>query len=416
MAASLTVHGAAGVPLQHALPGLLAGAPRQAPRPVDVVTLSADDFERRLSRAKARAEVARRTRRTDSKTEKTKPKPQPKEEPKDDLKGQVVEVPASDDKRPPKDSRYLARENSRVERETVARHRDESKSRVTNKLQDAASGARKQNRRGIPVPGLDAPTQAGGESGDDRKRSKGEVKGERRKSSKFRLEVPRLDRSEGVDLDLDLPSLEDGRILNRERRPEVRGDGERFELDLGLGGKEEAPGAGRRGEGKGEDGQRSGLPTLEDLRPTLGTIARISGSPSDDHIQDVPEGEGTFLNTREFKYATFFYQVRDSVGQHWKSAVRREVSRRDPTGELYGPGDLTTLLFIRLDQDGRLDEVRIAASSGYSFLDQVAVRAFEQAEVFPNPPKGIVDERGQIKFTFSFTLSTSRRGPLDLFR
>lgn len=397
---------------------MLIGAPTavEAPPPIEVVRVAPSAYERRLNRARAAARRARSSPRRSAGAEKPKTAEAPEEKKKDPLpNGQVVEVPASDDKRPPDDARFLARENSRVERETVARRRDDSRSRVTNELQDASSRPRKR-RRGTPVPGMSSPGEGGGQSGDGRKKSKGaEAPEATRESGRFELEVPRLDRRDGVDLDLDLPELADGRIQERDQRPEVPGNGERFRLDLGRGGSADTPGQGTKGKGDGQGG-RSGLPSLEDLRPTLGTVARISGSPSDDYIENVPEGEGTYLNTRQFKYATYFYQVRDTVGQHWKSDVRREVRRRDPTGDIYGPGDLTTLLFIRLDRDGRLSEVRVAESSGYTFLDQVAIRAFEKAEVFPNPPRGIVDERGHINFHFGFTLSTSRRGPLDVFR
>lgn len=402
---SFLVHVPAGLKLREVLPSLLVGEKKdRGKEPVRVVRLTPEAFERSLESARRSAVRTRKTQAKRNAPEKKKP-PKKKEDKSDLPKGQVVEVPASKDKRRPQKSRFLAKENSRVERETVARRelRDESKRRVTNKLQDRQSlGGPSQ---GIPVPGIRSEGDGGKtEKAGDTGKGKG-------RSKQFELQMPRLDKRDEVNLKLaDLPELGSNRIWNRDRSDGFKGNADRLKLNMGS--LEEEAG-GRR---MGEKGQQDGLPSLKDLRPTLGTIARISGSPSDDYIDDVPEGEGTFLNTRSFKYATFFYQIRDSVGPHWRTDVRREMRRRDPTGDIYGPGDLKTLLFIRLDDSGRLSEVRVAESSGYDFLDAVAVRAFKKAESFPNPPKGIVDSEGHINFHFAFVLYTGRRGPLNIFR
>lgn len=404
---SSLVHVAVGLPLREALPSLLAGSATSSTRtksPVEVVRLSPGTFERTLERAKRLVPAAQRRAAIEARKKKLEEKKKKEEEQESKLNGQVVEVPASKDKRRPDNARFLAKENSRVERETVARPelRDERRKRVTNKLQDAKSlGGPAQ---GIPVPGMKS-------NGDAQKERPGEEGEGDRQAGRFRLEMPRLARREAVKLDLaNLPELAPDRVWNREAIDEMPGTSDR----LRIGGSQDGGEAG--GRRKGDGGKQDGLPSLKDLRPTLGTVARISGSPSDDYIENVAEGEGTFLNTRSFKYATFFYQVRDSVGGFWRSDVRREMRRRDPTGDIYGPGNLKTLLFIRLDESGSLDEVRVAESSGYDFLDDVAVSAFEQAETFPNPPKGIVDADGHIAFHFSFVLFTGRRGPLDIFR
>lgn len=401
MAVSAGLHGLLGLQLQAWLPALLASSKKTPPprKPVEVVRLTPDAFERVLNQA--RRAVPPKTEAEKKREEKAKKEREKKQR---EEKGQIVEVPASKDKRRPDNARFLARENSRVERETVARHedRDETKKRVTNRLQDKSSRA--QQLRGTPVPGLEA-TGDGGKVERNGKKGKGDQKRRR-----FKLEVPRLQRKESVNLDIaELPELEAGRILNRRRQPELPGRSDRLEL-----GRDRVDEDARERR-LGEKGAKNGLPTLEQLRPTLGTIARISGSPSDDYIENVPEGDGTFLNTREFKYATFFYQIRDSVRPFWRSDIRREMRRRDPAGNIYGPGDLKTLLFIRLDDAGKLSEVRVAKSSGYEFLDHVAIRAFQQAESFPNPPAGIVDEDGNINFHFAFVLYTGRRS-LGLFR
>ena len=129
-----------------------------------------------------------------------------------------------------------------------------------------------------------------------------------------------------------------------------------------------------------------------------------------------PEGDGTFLNTKEFKYATFFYRVRDSVYDHWVDAAIREYRRRDPTGNIYGVQDRSTMLSIELDREGGLDGIRVEKASGVDFLDMVAIEAFKKAQPFPNPPPGIVDDDGHIRFNFQFVVTVNASRGLNLFR
>jgi outer membrane biosynthesis protein TonB len=48
-------------------------------------------------------------------------------------------------------------------------------------------------------------------------------------------------------------------------------------------------------------------------------------------------------------------------------------------------------------------------------LDHVAVEAFKKAEPFPNPPMGIADEDGSIRFNFQFVVTMRPRSPLNFF-
>ncbi|MCU0700514.1 MAG: TonB family protein [Myxococcaceae bacterium] len=122
--------------------------------------------------------------------------------------------------------------------------------------------------------------------------------------------------------------------------------------------------------------------------------AEGGGAPND-HL-DVPEGDGTFLNTREWKYAAFFNRVKQAVSAKW-----------DPNGRLRhrseGLGGLSrlTVMHVTLRPDGTLADLYVAQSSGVDVLDAEAMSAFEKAAPFANPPPALV-ERGFIQFFFSF--------------
>jgi outer membrane biosynthesis protein TonB len=49
------------------------------------------------------------------------------------------------------------------------------------------------------------------------------------------------------------------------------------------------------------------------------------------------------------------------------------------------------------------------------FLDRAAIEAFQKAQPFVNPPRGLADGGGEIKFTFGFYLEVGSPG-MRLFR
>jgi TonB family protein len=121
------------------------------------------------------------------------------------------------------------------------------------------------------------------------------------------------------------------------------------------------------------------------------------GAPND--ALDAPEGDGTFLNTREWKYAAFFNRVKQGVSAKW-----------DPNGRLrkhnenFGTSTRITVMSVTLKPDGSLADLFVAQSSGVDVLDAEAMSAFEKAAPFANPPPALV-EQGYIRFTFGFHVS-----------
>jgi TonB family protein len=412
-AISLLIHLAAGVPLLDLVNDYLAAARHGADKPVRVVRLSADQWQKNRTTSSKRQRLpaadspASAAFGDPAKKEEEKKKEPPKEE---KLRGQVVEVPPTADDSPNPEAKYLSKYNTHVDKESTARpeERDRSLKRVTNKLQTKELQGRPEDA--VPTPGI---TVKGDDVDVDRAGDKG--KGDEKGAKQFVLEVPDLKQSDGVQLKLsDASSSRSQRVTNRAGTDALEGNSDRLRLEMGDG--LDAGGGANGGKRGKADGADQAVPNLAALVPTIGTIARISGSPSNDHVDGVPEGDGTFLNTKEFKYATFFYRVRDSVSAHWEDLVANEYRRRDPTGNIYGVRDRSTTLHIQLSPDGHLDQVRIEQTSGVEFLDNVAIQAFRMAEPFPNPPPGLIEEDGSIKFNFGFVVTMRSRGPFNLFQ
>lgn len=382
-------------------------------KPVQMVQLSKQAWDNSMTAARQAKRNARKSSAVKSDPLKPKPKSEPKAEPKkkkpkkDKITGQIVEVPPTADERPNPDAKFLSKYNSTVKKQSMARMdaRDPAKRRVTNRLQQKDVAPSRPKRGALPTKGV---TLEGSDSGSQTGPGKSKKKGKK----KTIIQVPDVAQKDDVQLKLsDLP----GRSLslpNQRGTDALKGNGDELKLQLGDGLFDVPSQSGGK---RGSKDANVGLPSLEALRPTIGTIARISGSPSNDHVDNVPEGDGTFLNTKEFKHATFFYRVKDSVAGHWNDMVYSAYRRRDPTGNIYGVKNRATLLSIELSLDGTLNAVRVVNSSGVDFLDTAAVQAFERGGPFPNPPAAIADDDGNIRFTFQFSVVHSQ-GPFRLFR
>ena len=106
------------------------------------------------------------------------------------------------------------------------------------------------------------------------------------------------------------------------------------------------------------------------------------------------------MNSREFKYASFFNRLKRGVSEYWRPMD--EYRKRDPTGNIYGYRSRVTVLNITLKADGTVKDAQVARSSGLDFRDHEAIAAFERAAPFPNPPKGLIGPNEEITFPFGF--------------
>lgn len=195
--------------------------------------------------------------------------------------------------------------------------------------------------------------------------------------------------------------------------------------------KEPSSGApGEADEGRG-DAALPKVPSPRSLLPMLPGMSPpgrpgLRGNPSEmapaepgehgsmDDIQDVEDGDVNQLNSRRWKYASFFNRVRDQVSQHWHPEVVHAA--RDPDGSRYGIKTRVTRLLIRLNPDGTLNKVKLDKSSDVDFLDEEAIRAVRLAAPFNNPPSQLVDaETGFIDFGFGFIFEVESGKP-QIFR
>ncbi len=156
----------------------------------------------------------------------------------------------------------------------------------------------------------------------------------------------------------------------------------------------------------GEPSEKSGL-----LSPVRGSASALKNykalnpDGTSDHLPNIEEGDKTVLNANAYRFADYFLQMKRAVERQWRPG--EIYLRRDPTGEVYGVKDRYTVLRVTLDAKGRVVELLTSRQSGLDFMDAEAKRAMRDAGPYPNPPDGLADGDGMIRFEFGFFFEVS---------
>jgi TonB family protein len=316
---------------------------------------------------------------------KAEPQPVPPKVKPDEPKspGRVVDVAPSKDHRPPENPRFLSEQDNRVDKETRSR------------LQ--GSGVFR-NRAPTVVPGQTERHKAGEGGADDETKQAREGKGGT--NQKGGKPQPRQPQQEPE------PQKKDDKLALLERPTLPKGP-------------PTAPPPSGGDEGLGTPGL-PGTPQQEKqkqgdsrLVPSVDSMSKITAGPSNDVIDpDVEEGDVTALNTKGFRFASFWNRFKGDVSEHWYPLVRYELVDRDPNGALYGNNDRVTGLRIVLDGTGAVKKIDVVQSCGLAFLDQLAVKAVREASPFYNLPPALLDAKGELAFDFGFLVERNRGVPV----
>ena len=175
--------------------------------------------------------------------------------------------------------------------------------------------------------------------------------------------------------------------------------------------------------GKADDPTRKGNPSggpnqgAASLFPNASnthiTSTEVGNDGTFNFLEDVPEEDRTMIDRKRNRYWTYWDRMTRQIKKEW--APGQELRKRDPYGNVYGVGTYFTLLLVTLNTDGSVRAIAIQRTSKLDFLDDEAVRAFNAAGPFPNPPEGLKDEDGLIHIRFGFVLESSN-GEFKLFR
>ncbi|MBK7860497.1 MAG: TonB family protein [Archangiaceae bacterium] len=317
-------------------------------------------------------------------------KEEKKPDPEKDPKGQVVAVSPGNDQVDP-NAKYVSETSNKVQKESRAK---ETSAFYRNAMPKRTSP---NPQEGNGADSVDK-AQVSGNNGigqDDRPLREGK--------QQQMIEVPDVKKRSEIAMRNTSPSKNGADVSNRTETEAVQGNSDRLKIQ---------PGA--QGGGEDQSEGRTGTPGVANLLPSPAVLDKITGAAANDHLEDVDEGEGTYLNTKEWKFASFFNRVKQSVSQQWNPG--QQLRLRDPTGNIYGGRDRYTVLAVTLNNNGNVREIYVEKSCGLDFLDLEAIQAFERSQPFPNPPPGLVQADSSVRFQFGFFLEMSGRPRMRLFR
>jgi len=334
------------------------------------------------------------------------PKKDEKQSKDDDIEapGQVVALPPPKTSMRPDQADYASEFDRKVDQESRSRSQTARFLNPTHKPQtgDPSKKEVPSSSEERPKPIIVRAEQAGGPKGEGRSEQGDgpQPEGSGGGRAAMELAIPEIQQRDRLALRLD---SERGLVQNRTYSERLAGRGTELKLRLGpqradpSDTPDHAPGPEGRQGGSGTPGR--GIATIT---PDLETLERLSGAPANDFLPDVEEDEATFLNTWRWKHAPFFNRIADSIRRQWNPGPA--ISRRDPTGNVYGFQDRYTLLRVTINREGTIQEINVAESCGVDFLDREAVLAFKRAEPFANPPGRLFGGREQYSFFFGFNV------------
>lgn len=136
------------------------------------------------------------------------------------------------------------------------------------------------------------------------------------------------------------------------------------------------------------------LPMPKSLFPSAKTLYQIERKFSQSFPKNVPKGDVISLNTKSYKYISYFTHIKRKIELVWE--YPRAAAEMGQEGRL-------TLRFTIL-KDGRLAGVWLVQSSGYRLLDEEAIRAVKEAAPFNPIPDRLKQDHLNIIANFTYTL------------
>lgn len=118
---------------------------------------------------------------------------------------------------------------------------------------------------------------------------------------------------------------------------------------------------------------------------------------------NVSIGDFTALNTDQFQFYTFYARVENLVRFRWENKIRETIETLDRRQALKNTSqnEWISQIEFTIDDKGFLRKALILRESGIQKFDEAAIFAFEDAKIFPNPPKEMLKD-GVIHIRYAF--------------
>lgn len=128
-------------------------------------------------------------------------------------------------------------------------------------------------------------------------------------------------------------------------------------------------------------------------------------SSTSDHLEDIPPGDLTQLNTVEFKYYGFYHRIRQKLEQFWNRSIQETAESLIREGRVIASDEHVTSLQVIMNAKGEIIGINVVGPSGVREFDEAAIESFNKAGPFPHPPRDLIVD-GRVVIEWGFHLST----------
>jgi len=123
-------------------------------------------------------------------------------------------------------------------------------------------------------------------------------------------------------------------------------------------------------------------------------LSKNSEGRNNDYIEGVNVGEGTNLNTHEYKFWGFYNRMRQRLEPNWEKLLDERIRRYYAHGRKVILANQTmTLIKITLDEEGNVFRMKVLQSSGLAEIDNIAIDAITMSGPFTSVPKQMLQDQ-----------------------
>ena len=143
-------------------------------------------------------------------------------------------------------------------------------------------------------------------------------------------------------------------------------------------------------------------PPPQEEQPQQGQTQFHGNDGGDQAVLDrnLPQGSENMLNAEESVFYSFYARMYEAIAPVWQSRIREVAG-----SQRVAAGEYTTQVDVVLDKSGNLIGVRRMHSSGVDAFDKAVDAALAKTGHFPNPPKDLLNESGEVHTGWTFTVS-----------
>ncbi len=149
------------------------------------------------------------------------------------------------------------------------------------------------------------------------------------------------------------------------------------------------------------------MDSSQDERDSPWSTEQSASPASPGHDQELadrnlPFGAQNLLNTQESIYYSFYSRIYQAIAPIWQSRIR-ELPQEKRTSS----GEYSTSVDVILNEEGDVREVVMLRPSGIREFDDAVYFAWKKVPRILNPPKGLLNQNGEIHTGWTFTVYVS---------